>query len=92
MRHMTENEMNTVKDENILTERKFPRRSFLTATGALLAGAAVLASGISAVAAPQSDPDAKKKKKTAKKSKIHKKAKAKKAKKAKGSDPDHSRL
>lgn len=92
---MAENEMNTVKDENILTERKFPRRSFLTATGALLAGAAVLASGISAAAAPQSDPDAKKKKKKMKKSKMtksHKKMKKGKAKKAKGSDPDHSRL
>jgi hypothetical protein len=93
----------TVRDEQILTERKFPRRSFLTATGALLAGAVAIASGVRASAQQQkaTDPDTKDKpKKTMKKSskmgKMHKKPMKKtsnaKAKKAKGSDPDHSRL
>jgi hypothetical protein len=71
----------TVRDEQILTERKFPRRSFLTATGALLAGAVAIASGVRASAQEQkaTDPDTKDKpKKTMKKSKMHKK----------GSDPD----
>lgn len=85
----------TVTDEQIVTERKFPRRSFLTATGTLLAGAVAIASGVRA-SAQQSDPDKKKaadpdtadKKKKAsdpdKKKKMSTKAKS--AKKA--SDPD----
>ena len=57
----------TLTDEQILTERKFPRRSFLTAAGTLLVGgAAALVSGVRAAAqdtAPakkQDDPDKKK--------------------------------
>lgn len=48
----------TVTDEQIVTVNKFPRRSFLTATGALLAGAVAVASGMRASA--QQDPDKKK--------------------------------
>jgi hypothetical protein len=78
----------SLTDEQIVTARKMPRRSFLTAAGALLVGAAALASGVRAVAQQGSDPDSKKaadpdskdKKKTTK-------AKTTKAK-AKGSDPD----
>jgi hypothetical protein len=50
----------TLTDEQIATERKMPRRSFLTAAGALLVGAAALASGVRAVAQQGSDPDSKK--------------------------------
>lgn len=50
----------TLTDEQIVTERKMPRRSFLTAAGALLVGAAALASGVRAVAQQGSDPDSKK--------------------------------
>lgn len=50
----------TLTDEQIVTERKIPRRSFLTAAGALLVGAAALASGVRAVAQQGSDPDSKK--------------------------------
>jgi hypothetical protein len=74
----------SVTDEQIKTERKFPRRSFLVATGTLLAGAVALASGVRA-SAQQSDPDSKKASdpdQTDKK----KSTKAKSAKK--GSDPD----
>ena len=53
----------TLTDEQIVTERKMPRRSFLTAAGALLVGAAALASGVRAVAQQGSDPDSKDKKK-----------------------------
>lgn len=84
----------TLTDEQIVTERKMPRRSFLTAAGALLVGAAALASGVRAVAQQGTDPDSKKatdpdskdKKKTTKKTATKTKAKAK--AKAKGSDPD----
>lgn len=48
----------TVTDGQIVTSNKFPRRSFLTATGALLAGAVAAASGLRASA--QQDPDKKK--------------------------------
>ena len=72
-----------VTDEQILTQRKFPRRSFLTAAGALLAGAAAVASGVRVSAQEKAtDPDSKDKpKKTAKKS-------SKSGMKKKGSDPD----
>jgi hypothetical protein len=80
----------TVTDDQIVTERKHPRRSFLTATGALLAGAAVIVSGARAETQDKkkedekaSDPDTKKV--------PAKKAKTKKAgdkKPAKESDPD----
>lgn len=81
----------TLTDEQIVTERKMPRRSFLTAAGALLVGAAALASGVRAVAQQGTDPDSKKaadpdskdKKKT---DPDKKKAKAK--AKAKANDPD----
>ncbi|HEV2290120.1 MAG TPA: hypothetical protein VGR81_14350 [Candidatus Acidoferrales bacterium] len=73
-----------VTDEQIKTERKFPRRSFLVATGTLLAGAVALASGVRA-SAQQADPD---KKKASDPDQTDKKKpmKAKSAKK--GSDPD----
>jgi hypothetical protein len=95
-----------VTDEQILTQRKFPRRSFLTAAGALLAGAAAVASGVRVSAQEKAtDPDSKDKpKKTAKKSskmgmkkgsdpdkKKSSKAKAKPAAAPK-SDPDGSRF
>jgi len=85
----------TVTDDQIVTERKSPRRSFLTATGAVLAAAAAMVSG--ALAGPQEkagDPDAKKEAKKAadpdEKKKDGKKAPAKKSdkKSAKESDPD----
>lgn len=83
----------TLTDEQIVTERKMPRRSFLTAAGALLIGASALASGVRAMAQQGSDPDSKKaadpdskdkKKTTTKKKTATTKTKAK----AKGSDPD----
>lgn len=83
----------TLTDEQIVTERKMPRRSFLTAAGALLVGAAALASGVRAVAQQGSDPDSKKAadpdSKDKKKTTMKKKTTTTKAKtKAKGSDPD----
>lgn len=51
-----EKKLQTVKDEQIVTVNKFPRRSFLTATGALLGGAVALAAGMRA-SAQQQDPD-----------------------------------
>jgi hypothetical protein len=57
----------TLTDGQIVTERKMPRRSFLTAAGALLVGAAALASGVRAVAQQGSDPDSKDKNKKRKK-------------------------
>ncbi len=89
----------TLTDDQIVTEPKHPRRSFLTATGALLVGAAAIVSGVRAE--PQeksSDPDAKKKEDTkasdpdAKKTPAGKKPKGKKSgsdkKSEKESDPD----
>ena len=88
----------TVTDDQIVTERKSPRRSFLTATGAMLAAAGAIVSGARAEPQEQkaSDPDEKKEAKKAadpdKKKGAGKKAPAKKsgdAKKGeKGSDPD----
>lgn len=90
----------TVTDEQIVTTTKFPRRSFLTATGALLAGAVAVASGMRASAQEQ-DPDKKKptdpdtadkkksdpdKKKAADKDQTDKKKKVK--AKSKATDPD----
>lgn len=37
--------LRTLKDEDIVTARKFPRRSFLSTSGALLAGVAGIVSG-----------------------------------------------
>lgn len=80
----------TLTDEQIITEQKMPRRSFLTAAGALLVGAAALASGVRAVAQQGTDPDSKKA--TDPDSKDKKKAsdpdKKKKKTKAKANDPD----
>lgn len=58
---MAEKDMKSLTDEQIITERKMGRRSFLTATGAMLLGAAALASGVSAQEAPAkaADPDTK---------------------------------
>jgi hypothetical protein len=72
----------TVTDDQIVTERKSPRRSFLTATGAVLAAAAAIVTG--ARAEPQEkagDPDAKKDAKAA--DPDQKKAAGKKAAKSK---------
>src|SRR5258708_36910498 len=56
----------TVTDDQIVTERKCPRRSFLTATGAALAAAAAIVSGAWAQAQEKAgDPDAKKEAKKA---------------------------
>lgn len=91
----------TLTDAQIVSERKMPRRSFLTAAGALLIGASALASGVRAMAQQGSDPDSKKaadpdskdkKKTTTKKKKTmtskKKTTTAKTKTKAKGSDPD----
>lgn len=77
----------SLTDEQIVTERKLGRRSFLAATGALLLGAAALASGVAAQDAPQkaADPDTKDK---PKKKAGTKKAGMKKGAAKKGSDPD----
>lgn len=81
----------TLTDEQIVTERKMPRRSFLTAAGALLIGASALASGVRAMAQQGSDPDSKKAadpdSKDKKKTTTKKKTTATKTK-AKASDPD----
>lgn len=47
----------TVKDHEIVTEQKVHRRSFLSATGLVLAGAAGLVSGSRVSAEQQNDPD-----------------------------------
>ncbi|MDE3135358.1 MAG: hypothetical protein KGL59_02185 [Acidobacteriota bacterium] len=92
-------ETQTLGDEQIVTERTLSRRSFLTTTGALLAGAVALASGVRAMAQEKgTDPDKKKKKTaTTKHSKKgsdpdKKKASTKsKKKQPKASDPDSHR-
>jgi hypothetical protein len=91
----------TVADDQIVTERKSPRRSFLTATGAVLAAAAAIVSGARAEAQEKSgDPDAKKEAKKAadpdKKKAAGKKAPAKSKsgdakKSAKEPDPDQKK-
>lgn len=93
-----EKKLQTVTDEQIVTVNKFPRRSFLTATGALLAGAVALAAGARASAQAQdpdqkkaTDPDQadkKKKKMTKAKSKAKSKKKAADPDKKKATDPD----
>jgi hypothetical protein len=53
----------TLTDDQIVTERKLPRRSFLTAAGTFVAGAAAIVAGTRAtavLASPQNDPDKKK--------------------------------
>jgi len=79
----------TLTDGQIVTERKHPRRSFLTATGALLAGAAAIVSGVHAEPQEKKKEDEKAGDPDAKKAST-KKAKTKKAAKkpAKASDPD----
>jgi hypothetical protein len=49
--------LQTITDDQIVTERKLPRRSFLSTTGALLAGAAGVVSGLRASALRNSSPD-----------------------------------
>jgi len=79
----------TLTDEQIVTERKMPRRSFLTAAGALLVGAAALASGVRAVAQQGADPDSKKASDPdAKDKKKGSDPDSKKKMKTKSSDPD----
>ncbi len=51
--------LETLTDEQIVTERRLPRRSFLGATGALLTGAAGIVSGVRASTvrnSPYDDP------------------------------------
>ena len=68
-------------DGQIVTERKFPRRSFVTAAGAFLTGAGVLVAGMRAEAQEKpADPDQKKKGK-----------KKGKKKASKASDPDQKK-
>ena len=52
--------LQTLADDQIVTERKLPRRSFLATSGAFLAGAAAIVSGVRASAQEASDPDKKK--------------------------------
>ena len=75
----------TLTDKEMVTERKMPRRSFLTAAGTLLAGGALTIVSGRRAAAQEPDSDAKpkkkdedadKKKETGAKSKKTKKAKA----------------
>jgi hypothetical protein len=75
----------TLSDDQIVTERKVPRRSFLTATGTHLAGAAALVSGVRGAA---QDADQQKKESDPDKKKETKSGKAKKTKKAKGKEQD----
>jgi hypothetical protein len=71
-----------VTNEQIKTETKFPRRSFLSATGALVTGALAIASGVRA-AAQQPNTDADKDKK--------KEADPDTPDKKKGTDPDNKK-
>ncbi len=52
--------LHTITDEYIVTERRLPRRSFLTSGGVLLAGAAGMVSSVSGLAQSQDDKDRKK--------------------------------
>jgi hypothetical protein len=52
------NSTQSLTDDQMITERKRPRRSFLSASGALVVGAAAIASGVRA-AAQNTDPDKK---------------------------------
>jgi hypothetical protein len=94
----------TLTDEQIVSERKFPRRSFLTAAGVvLIGGAAALVSGVGAAqnTAPAKKEDYPDKKKDAGsksgKAKTDKQANSAKAKgsakdqKAKDQDPDKAK-
>src|SRR6266571_7422054 len=77
----------TLKDDQIVTKRKLPRRSFLTAAGTILAGGAVaiVSGGRAAAQEPtpeKKDDDADKKKKADTKSGAKTKAKTKKGAKS----------
>jgi hypothetical protein len=78
----------TIADDQIVTERKLPRRSFLTAAGTVLAGGALAIVSGTRATAQEPDSDAKPEKKDndadKKKGTGGKTAKAKKEKKAKG--------
>lgn len=81
----------TLKDDQIITERRLPRRSFLATAGTLLAGGAVAIVAGSRAAAQEPDSDAKPAKKdndADKKKMTSKSAKSKKVKKAKKSEKD----
>ncbi|MGH9608260.1 MAG: hypothetical protein ACRD34_01165 [Bryobacteraceae bacterium] len=71
----------TLSDDQIVTERVFPRRSFVTAASAFLIGAGALVCGVQAQG-QTSDPDHKKPTKGS--DPDHKKA-------PKGTDPDHKK-
>jgi hypothetical protein len=60
---MNEEALRSLTDEQIVTERKIPRRSFLTTAGVFMGGAAAIVAGTRAttlLASPQNDPDKKK--------------------------------
>lgn len=88
----------TLSDDQIVTERGISRRSFLTAGGALLAGAVALASALPALAQDSTATTGKKRKPMAKKT-VKKTTKTvtkqktvkKPAKKEQRSDPDSHR-
>src|SRR5215469_9899144 len=80
----------TITDEQIVTEKSLPRRSFLTTTGAVLVGgAAALVLGTNALGQSQ-DPD-KAKTQDPDKAKAQDPDKAKAPHKAKGHDPDKAK-
>jgi hypothetical protein len=85
----------TLTDDQIVTERKLARRSFLRTAGVILAGGAVAIVAGRRAAAQDTDPDAKKdtdpdqkKKDTDPDSKKGKKKGKKSTKKGKDTDPD----
>ncbi len=49
--------LDSVTDDQIVTERKLPRRSFLTAGGVVLTGAAGLVAGLRKASAKTASPD-----------------------------------
>jgi hypothetical protein len=51
--------LQSLTDDQIVTERKLPRRSFLSTTGAFLAGAAGVVSGLRAATIPNASQDTK---------------------------------
>ena len=51
--------LQSLTDDQIVTERNLPRRSFLSTTGAFLAGAAGIVSGLRAAAMPNASQDTK---------------------------------
>ncbi|HLW79819.1 MAG TPA: hypothetical protein VKU44_09505 [Terriglobia bacterium] len=59
---MADENRKTLTDDQIVTERKLPRRSFLTVAGTLLAGGAAAIVAVGRASAQDSDADKKEKK------------------------------